>query len=59
MKALIPVLLGVLSVAMVARSLWSVQVLIVLRSLFGRQMSGGFNAAPRGPPWMKKKTTKT
>ena len=53
MKALIPVLLGVLSVAMVARSLWSVQVPKILRPLSGapvpcsgRQMSGGFNAAP-------------
>ena len=34
------------AVAMVARSLWSVQDLKILRSLFGRQMSGGFNAAP-------------
>ena len=51
MKALISVLLGVPSVAMVARSLWSVQVPKILRSLSsahsGRQMLGGFNAAPR------------
>ena len=41
------------AVAIVARSLWSVQVPKILRSravplsLFGRQMSGGFNAAPQ------------
>ena len=49
MKALIPVLLGVLSVAMVARSLWSVQVPKILRSLFRAPDvgEGGFKAAPR------------
>ena len=29
------------AVAILAQSLWSVQVLKILRSLFGRQMSGG------------------
>ena len=59
MKALISVLLGVPSVAMVARSLWS-----VCRSrkssgpCSGHQMSGALMQPP-GPPWMKKKTTKT
>ena len=47
------------AVAMVARSLWFMKVLKVLRPHVGHQMSGVFNAAPPVPPQMKKKTTKT
>ena len=41
MKVLISILLGVPSMAMVAQSLWSVQVLKILRSLFRAPDVGG------------------